>query len=204
MKKIIIGIMMLLLIIQVSAQINIQTATVQTQEVINTKTDGIINMSESPRITFYSIELKKNITRNFEGTDRYNQCKANSGLLYVGDVLSFNCTDYVDYDDYLEKKMEENVESLKTSPPSDVSGLQFQVESLELLIQQLLSRIEVLEAMLNITEEPAQTPLYSCPGRADEECPGGLSKLNAEGLQTRCYNPFLIGWKNCKTGWTLK
>lgn len=81
--------------------------------------------------------------------------------------------------------------------------LRNRIEGLEADNDNLRARVELLEALLNVTTEPPITPLYKCSTRGDEECPGGLSAVNKYGLQTRCYNPFKIGWKRCDTGWFL-
>jgi len=75
---------------------------------------------------------------------------------------------------------------------------------LQNVVLQLQQRITVLELQFDITKEPELTAMYECSTRDDEECPGGLSAINKAGLQTRCYNPLMIGWKTCSTGWRLK
>ena len=71
--------------------------------------------------------------------------------------------------------------------------------------QMLKDRITVIETMLNISDisipEESETDLYRCSYKEDRECLGGLSALNKEGLQTRCYNYLKLGWSTCSTGW---
>lgn len=69
--------------------------------------------------------------------------------------------------------------------------------------QLLKDRISVIENMLNIsdvTSEP-ESELYSCSYKESRECLGGLSAVNKDGLQTRCYNYLKLGWSTCTTGW---
>ena len=77
-------------------------------------------------------------------------------------------------------------------------------DSLEAENKKLNDRITILEGLLDVKTEPIATPMYECSYREPEECPGGLSSVNPEGLQTRCYNPFMLGWKTCTTGWKLQ
>ena len=75
------------------------------------------------------------------------------------------------------------------------------LEKQNVIIKLLEDRISTLEAMLNISIEPEQTSMFICETKGAEECPGGLSAENKAGFNTRCYNPFKIGWTTCSTGW---
>ena len=61
----------------------------------------------------YSEDLGDYITKGFEGTDKFDDCKeTDNGELWVnnGTTLNFNCTDYINYEDYLQKKMQQNID----------------------------------------------------------------------------------------------
>ena len=81
------------------------------------------------------------------------------------------------------------------------------IDDLETENIQLRSRVELIESMLNITTEsivylPEELGLYECPATLERrECPGGLSKVNQYGNQTRCYNTLHLRWKTCNSGW---
>jgi len=80
-------------------------------EIIHTRINE--DNSTTPRITYYSEELDLNITQNFEGIEKFNNCKetANDELWVInGTILNFNCTDYINYEDYLQKKMQQNID----------------------------------------------------------------------------------------------
>lgn len=61
------------------------------------------------------------------------------------------------------------------------------------------------DRLRNTTKPLAEYPtdLYACDIKPSQTCPGDLSGVNKDGLQTRCYNAFKIGWTTCSTGWTL-
>ena len=72
----------------------------------------------------------------------------------------------------------------------------------------LKDRLDLIESMLNITQEsepyiPEELGLYECAVTLERrECPGGLSGVNKDGYQTRCYNTLKLGWKTCQgSGW---
>ena len=94
--------------------------------------DGFINETDTVRVTYYSNQLDETITHNLEGTDRYEKCKASNSLLYVGDVLSFDCTAYVSYNDYIEKKIQENID-FRLQPP--LTDDEIKIQELEMEIQ---------------------------------------------------------------------
>jgi len=110
------------------------------------------------------------------------------------------------YTEYIEKDLYEFDEKINRTL-TNLSGKSRPVRELtcphEDRITLLETKVAYLGSILNITEDPIQTPLYYCSYRGPEECPGGISKPNKEALSTRCYNPFMIGWKVCDTGWYL-
>lgn len=83
------------------------------------------------------------------------------------------------------------------------------IEILENENLELKNRITKLEEMLNVTSSsvpyiPEELTFYTCEATGEKrECPGGLSKSNSEGIQTRCYNTLMLGWKTCNLGWKL-
>ena len=82
-----------------------------------------------------------------------------------------------------------------------------QIQELKQEKDNLRTRIELIESILNITSEsvliiPQELGLYECSVTLERrECPGGLSKVNSDGYQTRCYNTFRLGWRTCSLGW---
>ena len=150
------------------------------------------------KIKYYSDSLNKYFEHNFEGTKRFEDCKT------FGSNISFVCSDYNNYEDYLQKKMTENelANTIQTTQSIQSSN----ESSLWAEILDLRARIEALEAMLNVTSvEPKDSlPIYQCVEDGDlEECPGGLSTT---GLHTRCYFTILkmpTGWNYCSGGWIL-
>lgn len=147
------------------------------------------------KIKYYSDSLERYFEHNFEGTKRFDDCKT------FGSNISFDCSSYTDYEDYLQKKMSENelANTVQTIQISNESSLWVEIFDLR-------ARIEALESLLNITyTEPKDSlPIYECVEDGDlEECPGGLSG----GLGTRCYFTQLkmaTGWNYCAGGWILE
>ncbi len=150
------------------------------------------------KIKYYSDSLSKYFEHNFEGTKRFDDCKAK------GSDKSFDCSTYRDYEDYLQQKMTEN--ELANTIQTTQSIQSFNESSLWAEILDLRARIEVLESILNITyvEPKDSLPIYQCVEDGDlEECPGGLSA----GTGTRCYFTTLkmaTGWNYCAGGWMLQ
>ena len=73
----------------------------------------------------------------------------------------------------------------------------------ELSLKKLEDRIKVLEEMLDVKElSPTEFNCFDEKHILSDtrECPGGLSSINDDGLQTRCYNE-ISGWYVCSYGW---
>lgn len=82
-------------------------------------------------------------------------------------------------------------------------------EQLQEQINELLVMIRELQILLNVTVVEEEAQLYSCVSDSNlgRECPYGLSGVNRDGLQTRCYTAQLLGkntfYDNCVSGWVL-
>ncbi len=168
---------------------------------------------------YYKDNGKINHSR-FYGYVSYNTTDLDRPVIIKGNYTYFNETanstiiKFYNKTTYPFTKIEEGVElgreidvirqglyEIKSNPTVENT---YDDTELRELIANLTVRVNYLESLLNVTEEPELTPLYECSYRGDEECPGGLSEANKDtGLQTRCYNPFKLGWKTCTTGWTL-
>ncbi len=171
----------------------------------------------TPRITYYSDERGYNITQNFEGVQKFDKCKATVKDEYwvikeSGRYLNFNCSTYSDYDDYLQKKMQENIDYRK-SPPSlqETDNTVCDHTTINLQLADALARITILELMLNITEEIEIVNSYMCEAEGNKvrECPLGLSIPDKDTkLVENCYTGFtLLGYKyydKCSSGWILQ
>lgn len=94
------------------------------------------------RVQYYSDEDTKDVQYNLEGIDRYNDCKRAGGELYVGDILSFDCSSYTSHEDYLQQKMTE-IEQRKTDQRTPVVGNSHAGN------EELLKRIDELEKQVN-------------------------------------------------------
>ena len=73
--------------------------------------------NDSVIITYHSDELGTDIVQNFESESRFNTCKGEADdKIWVVDnvfglVLNFDCSPYNTYEDYLQSKMQENIDA---------------------------------------------------------------------------------------------
>ncbi len=143
MKKIIIWILMLILLVGVVSAIQ----SISSFQIVDYAHNDTTN---SVKVAYNSPNLNKTMAYYLEGTKRFDDCKKANGLLYGYNgkypyTLSFNCTDYTNHSDYLQKKITET-----ELMHYNITAYMIQYEGYKPEVEELETRVTLLETLFDI------------------------------------------------------